>query len=202
MIFDMDGTLLDTRAVVPDAYIVSVLKLGGPEYSREHVIQAYPLGPPSVILGYLLGRAAGTEEVQQYHRTLEELSTAVAGIPEIEVTLQALTNKVHLGVFTGASLQACSILLRSARLQHYFEVLVGGDEVRHPKPHPDGILAVCQRLRVPPASAAYIGDSPLDLEAARRSGALAVAAAWGHQYESMAPADVTVTSPQELLALI
>jgi phosphoglycolate phosphatase/AHBA synthesis associated protein len=49
-------------------------------------------------------------------------------------------------------------------------------------------------LRVEPRCAGYVGDSPLDLEAARRSGARAIASAWGHLYISDAPSDVVVRS--------
>jgi phosphoglycolate phosphatase-like HAD superfamily hydrolase len=94
-------------------------------------------------------------------------------------------------VFSGASVRACRILLGRADLLSFFSVIVGGDEVEIPKPAPDGIHLACERQRVTPSDAAYVGDAPNDLEAARRSGALAVAAAWGHEYR---PGEPAVTS--------
>ena len=84
----------------------------------------------------------------------------------------------------------------------YFIAVVGGDEVERPKPAPDGIDLACGRLGVSPDSAAYIGDAPNDLEAARRSGALAVAAAWGYQYREGERSDEVVHHPKDTLRLV
>ncbi len=53
-----------------------------------------------------------------------------------------------------------------------------------------------------PGGAAYVGDSPVDLEAARSSGARAVAAGWGHLYSSDSPADLVLERPEDLLELV
>jgi phosphoglycolate phosphatase-like HAD superfamily hydrolase len=55
---------------------------------------------------------------------------------------------------------------------------------------------------VAPSDAAYVGDATNDLEAARRSGARAVAAAWGHLYKPGEPADVVLDDPRDLLTLV
>jgi phosphoglycolate phosphatase-like HAD superfamily hydrolase len=46
LVWDMDGTLIDSGAVVPDAFIATVQTLGGKTYTREQVIDLYPVGPP------------------------------------------------------------------------------------------------------------------------------------------------------------
>jgi len=74
--------------------------------------------------------------------------------------------------------------------------------VARPKPWPDGIEQACRELGVAPGDAAYVGDAPNDLEAARRSGALAVAAGWGHQFRPDEPADLVAPTPGDLLALL
>ena len=83
-----------------------------------------------------------------------------------------------------------------------FGVVVGGDEVEQQKPAPDGVLLACKSLRVNPASAAYVGDSPSDLQAARSSGARAFAAGWGHLFTPDEPADLVLDRPEELLDLL
>ena len=80
--------------------------------------------------------------------------------------------------------------------------MVGSDEVARPKPEPDGIIEACARVGLQVTDAAYVGDSMRDLEAARRSGALAVAAAWGHEHDGSAPADLVARTPGDLLALV
>ena len=55
VVWDMDGTLLDTTAVVPDAFVAAVLELGGPAVDRDDVVSAYSMGVPEAILEHFLG---------------------------------------------------------------------------------------------------------------------------------------------------
>jgi HAD superfamily hydrolase (TIGR01549 family) len=202
LVFDMDGTLIESSMVIPDAYIATVQEVGGTTCTRAEVIRAYSVGPPAAMLTHLLGRAATPGEVDRYHERLEEAAARASIYPGIEETLRELDGRVALAVFTGASLRACKLLLQATGLLPYFDTLVGADEVARPKPEPDGVHLACERLGVPISSAAYVGDAPNDLEAARRSGALAVAAAWGHLYYAREPADVVLDDPRGLLRLI
>ena len=86
-------------------------------------------------------------------------------------------------------------------MRRFFKVVVGGDQVRRPKPDPAGIQVACERLGVPCDQAVYVGDSPLDLEAARRSSALAVAAGWSPLADQVA-ADEALTNPRDLVSLV
>ena len=113
-----------------------------------------------------------------------------------------VSGRLPLAVFTGASTAAATQLLAATRLLSFFPVVVGGDDVPRPKPEPDGVLRACDLLDVPPRRAAYVGDSPLDLEAARRSGVLAVGAAWGHLFDTEAPCDLIAMVPQDLLSIV
>ena len=202
LVFDMDGTLIESSTVIPDAYIDTIKAFGGQSLTREDVIAAYSVGPPEVMLSHLLGRPSTPEQVEQYHERLALSAGGASVYPGIAETLASLQELAPLAVFTGASLQACRILLASSGLLGHFSALVGGDEVARPKPHPDGIHLACKRLGVAPAAAAYVGDASNDLEAARRSGAVAVAAAWGHLYSPGEPADVVLESPDALLQLL
>ena len=203
VVFDMDGTLVDSTTVIPDAYISVIRSLGGPAYEREDIVAAYHVGPPEAMLTHLLGRPARPEEVDAYHDRLAALAPGgVTVYPGVAALLDALRALVPLAVFTGASILACRILLGAAGLLERFTTLVGSDEVERSKPHPDGIIEACARLGVATADAAYVGDAPNDLEAARRSRALALAAAWGHQYRPDEPADGVLQRPGDLLAYV
>lgn len=202
IVFDMDGTLIESSTVIPDAYIRTVESVGGGRLTRDEVIAAYSIGPPEAMLTHLLGRPSTTHEVEAYHQYLADAAGGVTVYAGIRETLSSLRPRVSLAVFTGASLRACRTLLAKAGLVNFFEALVGADEVARSKPHPDGIHRACDRLGVDPRAAAYVGDAPNDLEAARRSGALAVAAAWGHLYRPGEPADEVLDHPRALLKLV
>ncbi|WP_410809113.1 HAD family hydrolase [Micromonospora sp. 067-2] len=202
IVFDMDGTVIASHAAVPAAYRAAILAGGGRQYTDDEIIAGYPLGAPSALLSALLRRPATETDVERYHLELAAVAAQVAsydGVPEL---LADLAGRAPVGLFTGASHRAAHILLERVGLADHFRVIVGGDEVTRPKPAPDGVVLACRRLDVAPQRSAYVGDSPLDLRAARDAGALAVAASWGHQYDPDAPADLTVAHPRDLRALL
>jgi HAD superfamily hydrolase (TIGR01509 family) len=203
VIWDMDGTLFDSSTVVPDAFIAALSAAGAGDVLPQQVIDAYGLGPPSILLGHFLARPATDEDIDRYHRELELAASEVtvyAGIPEI---LHLMKRRLGLAVFTGASGRAADILLRATGLVRYFDAIVGGDEIANPKPAPDGILEACRRLGVSTSRAAYVGDAAVDLEAARRAGVHAIAAGWGHMYlPGAAQADAVAASPLDLPAAV
>ena len=131
LVWDMDGTLLDSSVAVPAAYVAAVRRLGGPPVSPEQVVASYPIGPAEALLPHLLGRDLAAGESEAYY---DELASATVrpyrGVADV---LSALRARGHrLAVFTGASHRAAAMLLTGAGIA--VDVLVGGDEVRHPKP--------------------------------------------------------------------
>jgi HAD superfamily hydrolase (TIGR01509 family) len=201
VVFDMDGTLVDSAGVVPAAYIETVIECGGPRYVEADVVAAYALGPPATLLEHLLGRPCRDGDVARYHDRLRAFAERVVVYPGLGEALAALAERLPLAVSTGASTEAAEILLGAAGLSRFFDVVVGGDEVAHPKPAPDGIRLACERLRVQPRDAAYVGDADVDLEAARRAGAVAIAAGWGHLYTDGHEAERVLHRPGELVTL-
>lgn len=202
VIFDMDGTLVASHEIITDAYEATLEHLGAAPRSRQEIVQTFPLGPDAAILARLLGRPVSGEELESYHRQLGVRARRVRTYPGVVAALALLAERAPLGVFSGASTRSCEILLEATLLRPYFAAIVGGDLVERPKPAPDGIVTTCAHLGFPPSEVAYVGDSPLDLEAARSSGALAVAAAWGEQFDPANDADVVAGAPGELLSLV
>src|SRR5690606_35579320 len=89
-------------------------------------------------------------------------------------------------------------VLAAAGLAGRFPVVVCGDEVRSPKPAPDGLLDTCRHLGVGPGEAAYVGDAATDLRCAR-----AVHATWGAGTTPRLPGEhLTAPSPARLARLL
>lgn len=152
-----------------------------------------------MILEYLVGRPLATEEADVYYHELEDAKAdSYAGVRTVFEALR--TRGRACAVFTGASTRAAEMLLASADLEA--DVVIGGDQVPRAKPAPDGILAAAAKLGVDPARLAYVGDSPLDLRAARAAGSRSVAAAWGHMYDAAEPADLVLAHPAQALDLL
>src|ERR671937_197146 len=108
----------------------------------------------------------------------------------------------RLGVVTAKRQVTVGLAFRVLPLAHLFDAVVASDDVLRNKPYPDGILRALELLEARPDEAAYVGDSPFDVEAARRAGVHSVAVTWGgiHSRETLenARADTLVDSPEEL----
>ncbi len=199
IVWDMDGTLVDSATIVPDAFLETLTDLGGPPATREEVVASYALGPPGPMLTGLLGRPATSADVEHYHRVLQRTAARVAVYPGVKDVLTVLEGQMPMAVFTGASHTAATLLLRAAAIDQHFTRVIGGDQVARVKPAPDGIIAAAESLSVPPGSIGYVGDSPNDMAAARAAGAVSIAAGWGHLFDPAAPADYVLSHPRDLL---
>lgn len=205
VVFDMDGTLFDSSLVVPRAFADTIRALGGPSLTRDEVVGSYAIGPPEPIMAHFLQRPVTAEELGAYHARLagEAAEQGLQPYPGVETALDALAPLVALGVFTNADTGNASTLLGTAGLGDRFGAVVGANEVApHFKPEPDGLLLACERLGVRAERTAYVGDSPFDALVARRAGAIAVAAAWGHLHDRAAEVDLVVDDPRTLPAAL
>jgi HAD superfamily hydrolase (TIGR01509 family) len=202
IVFDLDGTLVDSVPTVLACYARTVREFGGPDLSADEVLAGFSIGPARVMLEALIGRPVGTEAVASYEAHLARLVAEVAPYPGVVDTVRTLSGRVRLGVFTAADTSAAEILLGAAGIRSHLGPVLGSDRVARPKPAPDGLLAVLAELGVEPAGAAYVGDGPADTAVARSCGALAVAPAWGHLYEDARDTDLTVRTPAELHRLV
>jgi HAD superfamily hydrolase (TIGR01509 family) len=199
IVWDMDGTLLDTTGVVPDAFVAAIADLGGPTVDHAEVVAAYSLGVPELILEHFLRRPLRSGEEEAYYRRLAEVRVSpYDGITDSLGALRAVGQPIT--VFTGASTRAARSLLAAAGIE--IDVLIGGDQVAHPKPAPDGLVEAAHQLDTTPDLLFYLGDAPTDLLAAKAAGARSVAVAWGHLYRADVPADHTLSRPADALRLL
>ncbi len=131
LVWDMDGTLLDSGVAVPAAYVTAVRQLGGPPVTPAEVVSRYWLGIPEMILADLLGRDVNAAEADVYYDQLAQAE--VVPYPDAPAVLAALRARGHpVAIFTGTSSRAASMLLAAAGLSA--DVVVGGDLVQRPKP--------------------------------------------------------------------
>jgi HAD superfamily hydrolase (TIGR01509 family) len=202
IVFDMDGTLLDSLPVVADCYRRTVGEFGGPDLSPEEILAAFAIGPAATMLEALIGRPVGSEAIASYEARLDVEKERVIVYDDVRDTVASLSRRMPLGVFTAADTRAAELLLAATGLREHLGPVLGADVAGRPKPAPDGLIAVAERLGHSPTEVAYVGDGPADVEVARGCGALAVAAAWGSLYHESYDADVTVRSPAELLSLV
>jgi phosphoglycolate phosphatase len=179
VIFDVDGTLVDTL----DAYH-AVAELAAAPYglpiSRETVRYALNNNHPTfwelVIPLEHPGRLELMETMKQeaMRRWPEVLRQHGRIMPGLRQTLETLKNRgLRLAIVTGSQSGSFQSL-REEGLLDFFEVVITGAEVTRPKPDPEGLLKCAAVLGVEASQAVYVGDAPTDVQASRAAGMSAV----------------------------
>jgi HAD superfamily hydrolase (TIGR01509 family) len=201
VVFDQDGTLINTFLPALHAYSVAV----GREITLAELEPVAHLGAARNLVSALLGREATDADDDVFH---EALAAAVAGIdpyPGIVDLLTALRAAgVRTAVATNSDSRSASVVLGAHGLDLLMDTVVTVDLVSGPKPNPESIQLALARLGVPPEQVVFVGDSSADMAAARASGLLAVAAGWGHQTPGIAPdaMDLTARTPADVARLV
>ncbi|MEL6962278.1 MAG: phosphoglycolate phosphatase [Pseudomonadota bacterium] len=188
IIFDLDGTLVDTA---PDilAYLNEMLaELGRPGLDLEGLRAMVGDGVRSLLLRGLeaSGGVPGDVDIETlFHRYLERytqdpvrLSRPYPGMIEV---LEALSSAgIRLGVCTNKPQAPTDKLLKTLVLDHHFAAAIGGDALSTKKPDPAHLLAVLHQLDVDPTRAVLIGDSATDLNTARAAGVPCILMSYGY----------------------
>ncbi len=202
IVFDMDGTLLDSLPVVADCYRRTVVEFGGPDLLPEEILAAFAIGPAATMLEALIGRRVGAEAIASYEARLDTEKERIIVYDDVRDTVASLSLWMPLGVFTAADTRAAELLLAATGLRENLGPVLGADAAQRPKPAPDGLIAVAEQLGLcRPRWPTWVTDRPMS-RSPGGCGALAVAAAWGSLYHESHNADVTVRSPAELLSFV
>ena len=180
VIFDTDGTLVEDLDLIVAAYNYAVSEYLGREFSVEEVSAFF--GPP---MSKIVAKAVPPElldsAVNKYHDYysdhFHERARAFPGVREMLTSLKKAGYR--LGVLTGAGRVAAKITLEKSGLSQFFDVVVTGDDVTHPKPDPEGLGLAIRLMKASPERSVCIGDSPLDIQGSRRFGIRSGAALWG-----------------------
>ncbi|MFF0728425.1 HAD family hydrolase [Streptomyces sp. NPDC004134] len=203
VVFDMDGTLLDSVSTVSRAYADAIRSLGGPQVTPDEVVAGWHVGHTELVLAHFLGRACGPAGVERFHAYLDPAVAGLRPFPGIPALLDDLSDAgLRLGVFTAATRRVAASMLAAAGIDTRFEVVVAGDEVDRPKPAPDGLVLAARRLGVPAEATAYVGDAEVDLGCARAAGARGVHAAWGARAGVRAGTHLVAARPDALVPLL
>lgn len=206
--FDLDGTLVDSAPGLTAAVDMALYALELPQAGEARVItwigngadvlmkralnwsrqerasQRMAQGKPGVDHADI----AQEEQVRMlrklfdryYQDTVEEGSFL---FPAVADTLAALHGKgLPLALVTNKPTPFVAPLLASLDIAHYFDVVIGGDDVKNKKPHPEPLLLVAERLGLAPAELLFVGDSRNDIQAAQAAGCRSVGLTYGYNY--------------------
>ena len=168
VLFDLDGTLLDSFPAHFEAYRVMFRRFEI-EISEESFLAAYSPNWYLTYSAFGLPEAVWKEANSYWVEAAEKLPPVP--FPGAGRALEALrASGRRLGIVTSGSRGRVLRDLESSGLRHFFEVLVTGDDVREPKPAPEGLLLGLRQLGMTAAEAVYVGDADADYQMARAAG--------------------------------
>lgn len=204
IVFDFDGTIANTLPLIFIGIQSVFREFAQMTLSDSDVIARF--GPTEEGIIYSgVARSDFERAVGRFFEIYEtEHERVVAQNDAIHELLAGLKQKgLRLGLFTGKGRRAAEISLRKLNLAKYFNVILTGDDVTAPKPHPEGIFLALSLLNVKPHETAYVGDSAADMQAAKRAGVLSIGVHWLETSQNIGdtPCDARVETVQEFFRL-
>lgn len=182
LLFDLDGTLIDTRELVVASFQYTFQKVLGLPISAEEVLHDY--GRP---LTYSFGRytqdKAVVDEMLRVYRqhNVEFHDQRTLPFPHVGEDLAELHNAGYrMGLVTSKKRPTVMMGVRLFHMEEYFETLVCEEDTKEHKPHPEPLLEAMRRMQVQPQETLYIGDSPYDILCAHAAQVPSAAVLWSN----------------------
>ena len=211
IVFDLDGTLVDSRRDIAESANVLLETCGAHVLPEETIGRMVGNGAAT-----LVARAFAAAGVEPPPDALDRFLAIYDGrllkhtrpYPQMLDVLEALSARARLAVLTNKPLAATRGILAGLDLARFFDrkAIVGGDGPYARKPDPAGLLYLASQAGVPPSATLLVGDSRVDWQAARNASTAICLARYGFGFEGfpedeLGPDDRTITEPRDLLRL-
>jgi len=207
LIFDLDGTLIDSKQDLVLSVNATLRAIGREELPADLVASYVGSGAP-VLIGRALGGSPDSEELQRalryflshYEQHQLDNTRAYPGVREALVQL----NGTPMAVLTNKPANISVRILEGLGLAQFFQVIYGGNSFATKKPDPLGANTVLSDLQAAASEAAMVGDSEVDVQTARNAGMISAIVNFGFGIHDRGkyPADVYLDRMEELLPLI
>jgi HAD superfamily hydrolase (TIGR01549 family) len=172
VLFDWDGTLINSFAADSSAYLAMFREMGIP-WGLEELAQNYSPNWYHVYRAAKLPRARWDDADRAWRAQYAKHSPRlIAGARQV---LARLGRAHYLGLVTGGDRDRVTQQLREFRLTRLFGARVCSGDTPEKKPHPAPLRLALQKLCLKPSACVYVGDSPEDLQMAKRAGVRAIA---------------------------
>jgi phosphoglycolate phosphatase len=187
LIFDLDGTLIDSAPDIAKALNVGFALNDWPGLDAAYVEQFIGNGPRRLITDILdhLQIAYDEAAVQRafdgyLNAYLEDPAGSTRFFPHVREDLKALREAgIRLGICTNKNHAVTGKVLEQLGLAEFFDVALGADAVPACKPDPGHLLAVAQAMELTGGAWAYVGDTSVDQETAKGAGVRFFVVPWG-----------------------
>lgn len=211
VIFDLDGTLIDSRLDLVHSVNAALRHIGRPELPDELIASYVGDGAPILIQRALGGEAVdealirkGLEFFLSYYREHKlDHTTVYSGIPEALAAIQASANGTprKMAVLSNKPVHPSRAIVDALGLGQFFSQVYGGNSFASKKPDPEGARKLLEEYAVLPEETAMVGDSHVDVETGRNAGLWTVGVSYGFAPHTLngAPPDLSIDAPSELV---
>jgi len=171
VIFDFDGTLIDSYEPITDSLNHVRQARGRPPFSLGEVRGMVGHGLEKLIEEAIGpgGIEEGVRMFREKYATLCQERTTI--LPQVRETLEELDRRTYqMGIATNKPSYFARDILRTLEIDHLFAEVLGPNDVERPKPDPEMLEIMMMRLGLGADEVVYVGDMPLDVEVARKAG--------------------------------
>lgn len=211
VLFDLDGTLLDTA---PDFTTATNILLGQrklPQVKEQDIRRLISDGSAGIISKLFAIKSSDPlyektrhELLNLYGQHLADQTLPFRGLVKLLKELES--HDIPWGIVTNKPSIYTNSILKQLNLGSYPKVVVCPDHVKFTKPNPEPIILACNKLGIKPENTVYIGDHIRDIQAGANAGAVTIAAAYGYieKYDDVSTwhANFIANQPEDLLKLI
>jgi len=193
IIFDFDGTLIDSGPDLALALNFMLEKLGKNPFSEEIIHGWVGNGAQILVKRALLGKTEINETLDEglFTKALKifldsyEKNVCVKTLlyPYVKDTLEALQKKEYiLSIVTNKPYSFIEPILEGLQIKSYFDYYIGGDSLKEKKPSPLPLLHICEKFKIDTTKALMVGDSKNDILAAHAAKIDSVGVSYGYNY--------------------
>jgi phosphoglycolate phosphatase len=210
VIFDLDGTLIDSRLDLVHSVNAALRHIGRPELPDDVIASYVGDGAPVLIQRALGGESSDEAMVRRglqfflsYYREHKlDHTTVYTGVRDALAAIQdgSNGNARKMAVLTNKPVAPARAIVEALGLASFFIQIYGGNSFSTKKPDPEGARKLLEENHVRPEETVIVGDSHVDVETGRNAGLWTIGVSYGfapHTLESRPP-DVLVDSPAEL----
>jgi phosphoglycolate phosphatase len=210
IVFDLDGTLVDSHVDIANAANELVVELGGDRLPHAAIVAMVGEGAPLLVRRALSAAGIDPHTAGALERFLEIYDTCLLDhtvpYPGTVDALTSLDGRAAMSVLTNKPGRPTERILDGLCLRQFFRDVIGGDTTFGRKPDAAGLLHLASAAGAAPDATVMVGDSPIDLHVARNAGTRICLVRYGFGYK-FAPADfrgdeLFVDTPHGLTSLL
>lgn len=201
IIFDVDRTLVDSYGPELSTLNEALYLATGKRYSDEVMNQLTVLTTDEFFQSLDIHDQDTLKKVNHYWRELLKKQPVVM-FPDIPEMLTFLSEQnTFLGIVTSRTYEELEEISDLMKILPIFSSVITSDLVKQPKPNPESILTILERFQLDPKETVYVGDSKVDMLAAKSAGVLFAYASWDN-YDDTITYDFLLSAPGDLKNLV